>query len=216
MPDAFVKDYAAHGARLFAQHVDQDRHEGYRIAGLQPPEEGLFHQINPCEETAPDAGISQQKAHVAELIPVVEADIGRFSSTAQGQGDFPPLGLMGRNQPFQGKIRQDVAIVHQHPVIINQKVFDIFQPAAGIEKERLIAEGDGDAPPLAVGKGFRVAVRAVVGVDDKAPDADGAEVIQGIGDQRTAPDGQQGLGAGFRQGTQAGPQSRARTKAVLT
>jgi hypothetical protein len=33
---------------------------------------------------------------------------------------------VGRDEPFQGEIRLDVAIVYQYPVIFNQEVFDIF------------------------------------------------------------------------------------------
>ena len=76
-------------------------------------------------------------------------------------------------------------------------------------------EDDGRAAPAPFGKFFVVDGRAVMRVDDEAVDPDRQEMVHGVGDNGTAVQGKERLGAMLRQRPEPGPQARAENKGRL-
>jgi hypothetical protein len=89
---------------------------------------------------------------------------------------------MGLQKPLERQIGYDIAVVAEDGLIFVQKIFNIFQPSCRVQKDRLIAKGDGNSSPLSVRKFLQVDFRTMMGVDDKAIHADGQEMIHPIGD----------------------------------
>jgi len=75
-----------------------------------------------------------------------------------------------------------------------------------------VAEDDRNAAPAAVGECPVVSLGAVMGIDDEAFHADAEEVVHRVGDEGTAADGQQGLGAIVGQRPHPHAQSRSEEK----
>ena len=119
---------------------------------------------------------------------------------------------MGLQEPPEGKIGEDIAIVDEEGFIFLKKVLDVLQPPGRIEEDRLVAEENRPPPPALLGKGPVIGSGAVVGVDDEPLDADREAVVHRKGDQGAAADRQKRLGAVLRQGAEARPQPRPEDK----
>lgn len=63
---------------------------------------------------------------------------------------------------------------------------DIGDAAAGFEEVGFVNEVDGTAFVASVGEGGIIGFGAVVGIDDEAVDASCEQVVEGVGDQRSA------------------------------
>ena len=116
---------------------------------------------------------------------------------------------MGLKESPERKVGYDVAIVDEERFVFIEQVLDVLEPPRGVEEDGLMAKEDRPSPPAPFGKRPVVRLWAVVGVDDEPLDPDREAVVHREGDERTAADRQERLGALFGQGPEAGSQPRS-------
>ena len=94
------------------------------------------------------------------------------------------IGMVVRlEQGCEGEVGEDIAVVDEEG-IGREEVGDVVDPAAGLEQDRFVAEGDRDAGVGRIWKGAPVLVGVVVGVDDELAKPRASEVFEGEFDQR--------------------------------
>ena len=81
------------------------------------------------------------------------ADVRDGSPAPQGEGDLLFPCRMGRQEPPEGKIGEDVAVVDEDRLVLIEQVLDVLQPPGGVEEDRFMAEEDRPSPPAPLGKG---------------------------------------------------------------
>ncbi len=159
--------------------------------------------------------VPQGVPKIADLTVRVDIDVEQRTAASEDKGCLRSFLLMGLQKFAQGEVREHVPIVAEDGFVFIQKILNIFQPARRVQKHRFMAEGDGYAPPAPIRKFFRVDVRAVMGIHDKAIHANPQEMIHHVGDDGTPSDLQERLGTSICQGPKPRAQSAPRINAVL-
>ena len=80
-------------------HLHEGGNDRFDLPRGQTPEEPFLHHVDPREEAAPDAGIPEEAAEIADFAPRVEADVSQRAVAPEGEGDFTPPCRMGGRQP---------------------------------------------------------------------------------------------------------------------
>jgi hypothetical protein len=100
---------------------------------------------------------------------------------------------------LQGKVGHHVSVIAEDGLVFGEEIFDVFQSARRVQKNRFMAKDDGHTPPFPAGKFLCVNLRAVMGIYDETIHARAVEMIHGIRDDGTPPDLQERFRTPFRQ-----------------
>ena len=118
LPVSLVDHDGADRSGRLPDHLHEDGNDRFDLPRRQTPEEPFLHHVDPREEAAPDTGIPEDIAEIADLALRVEADVPERAVAPEGEGDLPPACRMGRQEPLQGKIGEDVAVVDEDRLVV--------------------------------------------------------------------------------------------------
>ena len=60
---------------------------------------------------------------------------------------------MGLQEPPEGKIGEDVAVVDEERFVFIEQVLDVLEPPRGVEEDGFMAKEDRPSPPAPLGEG---------------------------------------------------------------
>jgi hypothetical protein len=148
-------------------------------------------------------------AKIANFTALIQVYVQKEAAASKGKRRLRPHLLLGFYEPLQGKVGHHVSVIAEDGLVFGEEIFDVFQSARRVQKNRFMAKDDGHPPPLPVGKFFRVYFRAVVGIYDETIHARAMEMIHRIRDEGAPSDLQERFRTPFRQRAKPHPQSGA-------
>lgn len=114
----------------------------------------------------------------------IEGNVQRGAVAAQSQRDHVAAAFVFVDEALERDVSEDVTVINDEALAVVEEVADIGDAARCFQSHRLMTKMNQRAAVFARRKKLFVAGREMMSVDDEFADADSAQMIEGISDQR--------------------------------